>query len=70
MTCRIIPLFQDYLMEVDIAESKASFVKGRGGLYTVTAVITEPMADLEFGVFQPLGYNVRDRRPTRCIGIN
>ena len=57
-------------MEVDIAESKASFVKGRGGLYTVTAVITEPMADLEFGVFQPLGYNVRDRRPTRCIGIN
>ncbi len=33
-------------------------MKGTGYIFLVTAYITHPVVEVNFGVFQPLGYNV------------
>ena len=58
---RKIYLLQDYAFKVDFHNPATSIRKGNAVLFSISAFITEPSADLEFGVFQPLGYNVRTK---------
>lgn len=60
LPCPLIdPLFlQTYDASVTLTSSQASMTKGDSAMFIVEAFVTEPAADWEFGVFQPLGYNV------------
>lgn len=51
-------ILQDYDVKVDFHNPSSAIRKGNAEMFSVSAFITEPSADVEFGVFQPLGYNV------------
>jgi hypothetical protein len=44
--------------------------KGDSALFTIQAVITDPSADLELGIFQPLGYHVSLNDFMQKYGVN
>ena len=52
-------LFQVYDANIALVNPKDTLRKGDSAAFLVTAYVTEPTSDLEFSVFQPLGYNVR-----------
>eukprot|EP00094_Tigriopus_californicus_P011496 TCALIF_11101-PA protein Name:"Protein of unknown function" AED:0.09 eAED:0.09 QI:0/0.77/0.73/0.95/0.48/0.58/46/1495/2737 len=51
----IVPL--EYDAKVDFHNPSSAIRKGNAELFSISAFITEPSADIEFGVFQPLGFN-------------
>lgn len=54
-----------YDSTVELTVAPTSLRKGDAGLFIVSAYVTHPSVYVEFGVFQPLGYNVGPRR-SRC----
>ena len=43
--------------------------KGGTELFVIAAAITEPVADVEFEVYQPLGYNVSVLKVISTIAV-
>ena len=53
-----VTFFQTYDSTIELVSPPDSLRKGDSEKFVVNAYITEPSADIEFGVYQPLGYNV------------
>jgi len=47
--------------------STSSIARGDSHLFVITTYVTEPSTPLELGVFQPLGFDVKDHFKALCV---